>query len=169
MRSPGRLRFLVLAVLGLSGVMLGLSRWAGSGSIAWRDRPAGTEGKAAESGNDPESSEMDLSFYEMLGVPGSRSPDRGEDLKGSPSREAGEKGAYVVQALVTRSRDRAQRLQVRLEAAGLRVIVTQGHVGGELIHRVRVGRYRDRAVAEIVAKKIRESENLDPWVLKEAD
>ena len=149
--------------------MLGLARWAGSGSTGWRDRPAGAEEAPAESGSDPESTDMDLSFYKMLGVPGSGSSGRGEDLKGSPSREAGEEGAYVIQALVTRSRDRASRLQARLEATGLRVIVTQGHVGGELIHRVRVGRYRDRAVAEIVAKRIRESENLDPWVLKEAN
>ena len=169
MRAPGRMRFLVIAVLGLSGVMLGLSRWAGSGSMAWRERPASTEEEPAGARNDPKSTDMDLTFYKKLGVPGSRPSSRTEDLKGSPSREAGEEGAYVIQALVTRSRDRAERLQSRLVAAGLRVSVTQGHVGGEPIHRVRVGRYRDRAVAEIVAKRIRESENLDPWVLKEAN
>lgn len=149
--------------------MLGLARYVGSGAIAWRDRPAGAEGQPAVPGNSSESKGMDLTFWKMLGISGSRSPDRGEDLKAIPSGEAGEAGAYVIQALVTRSRDRAHKLRDRLEAAGLRAIVTQGHVGGELIHRVRVGRYRDRAVAEIVAKKIRKSENLEPWVLKETN
>jgi cell division septation protein DedD len=75
----------------------------------------------------------------------------------------------VIQALVTRSRDRAHRLRERLRGRGLQAVVSEGSVGGEVIYRVRVGRYRDRAVADLVARRIREAEDLDPWVLKEAD
>lgn len=163
------MRVLVLGVLGLAGVMLVMSRWAGSGGIPWRERSDPAEGRPSGGAAEPESTDMDLSFYKMLGTPGSRGADRDEELEATPKPESVDRGAYVIQALVTRSRERARRLRDRLEAAGFPVIVTEGHVGGELIHRVRVGRYRDRAVAEIVAGKIRESENLDPWVLKEAD
>jgi cell division septation protein DedD len=169
LKTAGRLRFLVLAVLTVAAGMLGLSRWVGSGAVPWRARSGGAEAPTPARGDALSQSGDDLTFYQTLGSADPRSADRGDDLAAAPGERADRSGAYVIQALVTRSRDRAHKLRERLRGGGLRVVVSEGSVGGEVIYRVRVGRYRDRAVADLVARKIREAENLDPWVLKEAD
>ncbi len=167
MTGEGRLRFLVLSVLGLAALMLAAARWAGHGSLPWRGSPEDAAGPPDGEDAAAGSVDMDLSFYKKLGVPRARGAEK-DLLQADPREDGDAAGAYVVQALVTRSRDRARRLSDRLRAKGMQAAVIEGNVGGEVIYRVRVGRYRDREVAEIVARRIRETEDLDPWVLQEA-
>lgn len=151
--------------------LVGTSRGnGGPGREAGREVQAGTPAEAGI----PALPAPDLTFYQALGrsqgapgvriVPGSGGGAPG--VSGGDDPAAG--GAYVVQALATRDGAAAGRLRSRLRARGLPAVLSEERVGDRVVYRVRVGRYRDRAVAEIVARRLREREGLDPWVLREA-
>ena len=153
---------LLLAVARLAGPALG----PGAGSVAERAGP----GEAEEGAAQPAAS--DLSFYSTLGRSRGGPDDapagplvRGSILPGRPETTPG--GAYVVQALATRDGAAARRLRDRLAARGLPAVLVEGKTADEVVYRVRVGRYRDRAVAESVARRLRDEQRLSPWVLRE--
>jgi cell division septation protein DedD len=113
---------------------------------------------------------MDLSFYKALGGGRAQTP-REPALSPAPRDEAAAApaGAYVVQALATRDGAAARRLRSRLAARGLPATLLESRDAQGPIFRVRVGRYRDRAGAEAVARRARAIPGLDPWVLRESE
>ncbi|MFQ5878478.1 MAG: SPOR domain-containing protein [Acidobacteriota bacterium] len=157
-----RLRFLVLAVAAVASLMVVASRWAGS---TVRRNGAGHPGTTSRAGLLAEAA-PDLTFYRALGRSRPLRSGPRQGIAGAPRDAA---GAWIVQALVTRDRARARALRQRLAARGLPASVARGRADGRTIYRVRVGRYRERSVADLVARRLRSEHGLDPWVLKEAD
>ncbi len=182
MTAAGRVRSLLAGVAVVAGLLVLASRWAGRapdpGPAPGADgAEEGGDGPPVRAGALPEAV-PDLSFYRTLESPGDRrgAPPPAEGnvpdavaprAPASPSGDPG--GAYVVQALATRDRAAARRLRDRLAARGLLVAVVEGRAAGGAVYRVRVGRYRERAAAEAVARGIRAAAGVSPWVLREAD
>jgi hypothetical protein len=166
---------LALRVAVVTALMVAASRWAGEAA-----RPRAPEGAAGapagESGGrertaDPAAG-MDLSFYGVLGGGRDAGAAGRPAVPPAPPAEPGEAaptGAWVVQALATRDEPLARRLRQRLAAGGLPATLVEGTDGSGRIWRVRVGRYRDRAGAEAVARRVRARHGLEPWVLQELD
>jgi cell division septation protein DedD len=160
--------------------MIVASRWAGRlavpegagrGSSASAARAPGA-GPPTEAGV-PIPATPDLTFYQTLG--GSRPSSGARNLPRDAAAPNGARGggepaggAYVVQALATRDGTLARRLRDRLRARGLPAVLSEERVAAGVVYRVRVGRYRDRPVAELVARRLRERDGLNPWVLREA-
>jgi cell division septation protein DedD len=166
---------LALRVAVTTGLMVAAGRWAGeaarTGAPETRAaRPAGDSG-AAEGAPDAAAG-MDLSFYGALsGARGAGAAARPapSSLPPAGAEETGPTGAWVVQALATRDERLARRLIRRLAGRGLPATLVEGTDGRNAIWRVRVGRYRDRAGAEAVARRVRAHHGLEPWVLQESD
>ena len=175
---PGRgVLSLLLAVAVVSAVLLAAARLAGpvlgprAGGPLEPATPAEPEDGARARTT---ASLSDLSFYATLEparpgqrVPPAAPPVRGSILPGRPATAPG--GAFVVQALATRDGAAARRLRDRLAARGLPAVLIEGTSAEEVVYRVRVGRYRDREVAESVARRLRDEQRLSPWVLQEDD
>ncbi len=168
MTRSGRMRFMIFSVAVVSTVMVVGSRWIGGDGPRARARGdhslSGSQTRAGLVGGKA----PDLSFYKALEQSKPASGGAADDLSENPSRDVAG-GAYVVQALVTRDRQKANRFRESLAALNLPVRISEGVVNGETVYRVRVGRYRDRSVAEIVSEKIRSSQGLDPWILRETN
>jgi len=174
------LRFLIGWVAVVATLLLAASRWAGRLASPGRLRggPDAVAGREARVGPPAEASipslpQSDLTFYQALGgpraAPGVRNvPDDGGAPGGAIEDGAVPGGAYVVQAVATRDGVVARRLCDRLRARGLPAVLSEERVSNTVVYRVRVGRYRDRSVAEIVARRIRARDGLNPWVLREA-
>jgi cell division septation protein DedD len=178
--SPGKgVLSLLLAVATLSALMLAASRLAGrvlgprAGRAVDRAEPGAPEDAGTGGATAAFTGASDLSFYSTLGParPGTGAPAtppvQGAAVPGRPEAPPG--GAYVVQALATRDGAAARRLRDRLAARGLPAVLVEGTAAGEAVYRVRVGRYRDREVAESMARRLRDQHRLTPWVLREED
>ena len=166
--------WLILGVLVVSGCLVSASRWVGR--FAAQDVKGRHAGSAAGPGRaGPGDATLlgvpmpDLTFYKILQSPsgvetGGGAPGRaGRDDESSPT--AG--GAYVVQALATRDAGQARRVRDRIASWGYPAVLVDEGAPGDVIYRVRVGRYRDRAVAEIVARRVRTELGVTPWILQE--
>jgi cell division septation protein DedD len=172
MSGERRLRSLILSVAVVVAVLLFASRWAGR---AGAPVPYGAAGDPA---GEPEAAHpvssagalldapTDLSFYRTLGA--TRPP---EELRHTvpprPSSSAAD--IFVVQVLATRDEALARRLRDGLVAGGFPAALSETRARGAGLFRVRVGRYRERAAAEGVARRLRAERHLDPWVLRESD
>jgi hypothetical protein len=185
MTPAGRVRALLLGVAVVAGLLVLASRWAGRAPEP--DPAAGTDG-APELGDGRDGATLkagalpeavpDLSFYRVLGSAGDRHAAPPTAGAGAPeaivprataTSPGNPGGAYVVQALATRDRAAARRLRDRLAARGLPAAVVEGRAGGSPVYRVRVGRYRERAAAEVVARRTRAVSGASPWVLRESE
>jgi len=171
--ESGRLRFLVVTVVGASLLLVLAARWTGrlaaGGDLAAGRRPH-SSGAATRAG----AGAPDLTFYRTLGAapaPGRRAAGAGAAepiLRPAPGDAVPAGTAYVVQALATRDESQARRLRDRLASRGMPAVVVEDDSGDTPIYRVRVGRWRERATAEALAGRLRSKEGLDPWVLQEA-
>ena len=74
--------------------------------------------------------------------------------------------SYIVQVLATRDARVARRMRERLAARGFPAIVREDRSGGQVVYRVRAGRYFTRAEADAAARVLHRS-HLSPWVLQE--
>jgi len=173
-----RVRFLAVAVLALSALLIVMSRQIGRGGAdtdsptrsgsADRDEGETRSGRAAAGA----AGVPDLSFYDTLGVTKSgrgsatTSPP-GSRLKGEVVEEA-PAGAYVIQVLATHDAAQARQVRQQVAALGLPARVIEAEAEGKTIYRVRVGSYRERRTAVAWAEKIEARIGLTPWVLQEA-
>jgi cell division protein FtsN len=178
-----RLGNLLLAVAGVSVILLVVSRWAGKagGGTGRGGADQDDETSAAQVGGVPDP--PDLSFYRALG-PGAR---KAATAPAGPARDAppialretpapavgaptvpGAHDTFVVQVLATRDRMQARRVRDRLAARGLATSVIAGSAGASPVYRVRVGPYRDRPGAESVVRRLRTERGLTPLILRQA-
>lgn len=176
MTRTERFRFLVIGATGLTALMIAGSRWVGRTT-----HPAGGEGEpaAARRGADLQAPSraaaadgaLDLSFYRELGRPslGAPQPEARGERVAPDDQDASPEGAYVVQALATKDPAQAGRLRDRLAGKGLPATIVEGRAGEVTVYRVRVGRYRDRVVAEALARRLRTEDGVNPWVLRESE
>jgi len=68
--------------------------------------------------------------------------------------------------LATRDAGVARRMRDRLAARGFPAVVLQDRSGGQVVYRVRAGRYQMREEADAAARVLRRI-RLRPWVLQE--
>lgn len=170
MTEGRRLRFLLVAVAGVSLLLLLAARWAGrlAGSdVAARHAQGGAAARADAAAGTP-----DLSFYRTLGAapaPGRKGGSAPSEpvLRPAPGDAVPSGSAYVVQALATRDERQAKRLRDRLAGRGLPATIVQDDSGELTVYRVRIGRWKERASAETVAARLREQDGLEPWVLQD--
>jgi len=73
-------------------------------------------------------------------------------------------GDVVIQVLVSSEEDKARQILDRLERSGFRAFLSPVTDGGRTLYRVRVGPFEQRAQAEEVAERLRESLNLETWI-----
>jgi sporulation related protein len=179
-----RLGNLLLAVAGLSALLVLASRWAGKGAgdPARGGADSGDGDLAAQGGGG--AGAPDLSFYRALGpsehrggsatvAPPKETPaialrEPQGPLPAAPGASAGH-DSFVVQVLATRDRTQARRVRERLAARGFVTSVIAGPDGARPVYRVRVGPYRDRPGAESVVRRLRAEHGLTPWILRQAD
>jgi len=171
--GAGRVRWLVVGVAVVSGCMVGALRWVGrlaAPGVEDRDaRPAGDPGPAGAGETSLLGAPMpDLTFYKTLQSPSRGDPGGAAGRAGASDRAAAPAGgAYVVQALATRDARQARRVRDRIASWGYPAAIVEEDGPGDVIYRVRVGRYRDREVAEIVARRVRSELGVTPWILQE--
>ena len=173
-----RLRRLVVSVLLLSGLFVVVARRVGRpepSAVAARTPADAAGGRAAgsDAGADRADAIGDLSFFQGLGklragatevAPGV--PRAGADRDGAGGPPS---AAWVVQAMATTDAAAARRLRDRLGRAGLAATIVEDHQPTRTAYRVRVGRYRDRSVAEVMARRLRDDYGLSPWILQDGD
>jgi cell division septation protein DedD len=176
--EAGRLRVLVIGVLGTAGLLVVASRWAGR-AMAPVDAvatppvaaalPGDTRGGAAGAATEAGAAAPvlpDLSFYRKLSATREGAGAVEAPLPGAAGAPA-PGGGWVVQALATRDAALARRMRDRIAGLGLPATLSRGAAGGGTIYRIRVGRYLERSVAETAARTLRTRLGLRPWVLRE--
>ncbi len=176
MTRTGRFRFLVIGAVALAALMIAGSRRLGrttnpEGPDAERaatrrtaERQAPARASALEGGGD-------LSFYKALARPAAGVSQTGATGEIAPDDEdRPPSGAWVVQALATRNPAQAARLRDRLAGKGLPATVIEGRAGVVPVYRVRIGRYRDRVVAEALVRRLKTEDGVvGAWVLRESE
>jgi len=172
-----RLRRLLVCVALLSGGLVVVSRWAGRAvppDVATQAAPGAAPGPAR--GADRPGVEADalgdLTFFQGLGKPRASAPEAAPGMPrntGARDATAPAASAWVVQAMATTDGPSARRLRDRLGRAGLPATIVEDRQAQRVAYRVRVGRYRDRSVAEVMAKKLRDEFGLTPWILPDGD
>ena len=176
MSPTGRLRFLLAGAGILFVLMVGVSRY-----LSRTVRPGRMESREvssrrtadvlppalAQAGPD---GPIDLSFYKALGRPagGTQASPPQENVP-SADEDRARGGAYVVLALATKDEAQARRLKERLAGRGVTATIAVGRLGDAPVYRVLIGRYRDRAAAEALARRLRSEQGLNPWVLRESE
>lgn len=163
-----RLRRLVVSVALLSGCFVVLSRRAG------RVEPPTVAARAPSGAGTEADAIGDLTFFQGLGKPRAGAAETAPAMP----RAAGDRdaagvapvaAAWVVQAMATTDAAAARRLRDRLGRAGLPATILEDRQATRVAYRVRVGRYRERPVAEVMAKRLREEYGLNPWILPDGD
>lgn len=87
------------------------------------------------------------------------------DTAALPDSDPSLTSGWIVQVRATTDRESADVLQAALARDGYPAFVVSADVEGQTWHRVRVGRYRDRADAEIVASRLdRRADVESTWV-----
>ncbi len=74
---------------------------------------------------------------------------------------------FVIQVLSTRERAKAEDVVQRLKAAGYATLMSTLEQDSQVMYRVRLGPYPNRAEADRVANKVRHGFKLDTWVTTE--
>lgn len=172
MSAGGSARTLLVAVLVTTAALVVAARWAGR--IAGRAVAEGTPARSGAPARADAAATPDLSFYRALGgaasAPGGRAsapPADGRALRPAPGDAVTPSGAYVVQVMATRDERQADRLHDRLSRRGYASSIDVEEKPGGSIYRVRIGRWKERAPADAMAKTLRDKEGLEPWVLQE--
>jgi hypothetical protein len=172
-RVPGsrRGRKLFVAVALTSLVLLGLVRLVGRAAQEQAGKLEARDGEAADAL--PQDAAMvpdDLSFYKRLGTapPGRKGAPPDASLKLGPGDLSSSAGVFVVQVLATGDEAQAKRVREGLARKGFPAAALEDDSGPNVLWRVRVGRWKDRAPAETTAEKIRTQTGLEAWVLREA-
>lgn len=80
-----------------------------------------------------------------------------------PSGEAAGE-SFVIQVFVSREEDQAKKVRQQLVADGLKAFLSPVDVGGQTMHRVRIGPFTRRDRAESVARNVKRKFRLDTWV-----
>lgn len=73
-------------------------------------------------------------------------------------------GDVVIQVLVSSEEGKAREVLDRLRDNGFRAFLSPVADGGRTLYRVRVGPFEEKAEAERVAERLRESLNLETWI-----
>lgn len=73
-------------------------------------------------------------------------------------------GDLVIQVFSSISLQQAKEVTSRLKKAGYRAFLSPVTVGGQVMHRVRIGPFEQHSEAERVADQIRKSFKLDTWI-----
>lgn len=73
-------------------------------------------------------------------------------------------GDLVIQVFSSISLQQAEAVTSRLKKAGYRAFLSPVKVGGQVMHRVRIGPFEQPSEAERVAGQIRKSFKLDTWI-----
>jgi len=170
--NPARsTRGLILGVAITTVALVAASRWAGRAARPGPDGGTPEPDAALAEPGAPAEAGVDFSFYRTLGGgrPGGSRETAGLPAGAPPPGDPPPAGAFVVQALATRDGRAARRLRDRLAAQGMPATLVEAGDADGPIFRVRVGRYRDRARAEAVARRVREAHGLESWVLRESE
>ena len=93
-------------------------------------------------------------------VPATKLPARAE----SDAPTAGRPGVWVIQVHALRNRDAASSIVKRLIAKGYPAFLPNPPKGEPSIYRVQIGRYKDRAEADLVARRLAKEEQLRPEI-----
>jgi DedD protein len=93
-------------------------------------------------------------------VPATKLPARAE----SDTPTAGRPGVWVIQVHALRNRDAAGSIVKRLIAKGYPAFLPNPPKGEPSIYRVQIGRYKDRAEADLVARRLAKEEQLRPEI-----
>ncbi len=73
-------------------------------------------------------------------------------------------GSVIIQVFASPSRDEAEKVRVRLRKGGEKAYLSPTLVSGKTLYRVRVGPFKKRERAIVVAAKIERTYELDTWV-----
>ena len=93
-------------------------------------------------------------------VPAIKPPAHAE----SDAPTAGRPGVWVIQVHALRNRDAASSIVKRLIAKGYPAFLPNPPKGEPSIYRVQIGRYKDRAEADLVARRLAKEEQLRPEI-----
>lgn len=85
-----------------------------------------------------------------------------EDVDAQPA----EAGGLVIQVFSTDNYEQAQQVLEQLRGGGLPAFLSPVEVSDRTMHRVRVGPYSERARAEQIAQRVRETYQLDTWITR---
>lgn len=166
----------VSVVIFLCGVLVGRGvqarRPAQADRVAAEPPPAAPADAAEASGADsgagtltyPKRLESDTPVAEHLAPPPAVTPPAREPAAASAATE---KDGWVVQVAALRDRDAALAIVKRLTAKGYPAFVLDPTPGSPApVHRVRVGRYADRAEAERVSRRLEREEQFKPLITR---
>lgn len=84
--------------------------------------------------------------------------------KSSAGAPAIPKGSYVIQVFSSPDQAQAERIRGKLTGGGQKAYLSPIDRGGRTMYRVRIGPFKTRADAQVVADKVRKGYKLDTWV-----
>jgi DedD protein len=84
--------------------------------------------------------------------------------KSSAATPAIPKGAYVIQVFSSPDQTQAERIRGKLVGGGQKAYLSPIDRGGRTMYRVRIGPFKTRSDAQVVADKVRKGYKLDTWV-----
>jgi cell division protein FtsN len=156
--------------------LLALAFWAGR----WFERqlsPAGPAGGQESSAytSQSEPKAEDLTFFDALGGSGSAAePHREAGAKATRAEAAtsvaespvARSGPFFVQVFAGRDRDAAEEVVRSLRSRGYPVAVEGEREGQGTLFKVRVGGYRDRAEALVMADRLQREGQAGAWVTR---
>ena len=74
------------------------------------------------------------------------------------------KGSYVIQVFSSPDQAQAERIRTQLTGGGQKAYLSPISRGGRTMYRVRIGPFKTRGDAQVVADKVRKGYKLDTWV-----
>jgi DedD protein len=74
------------------------------------------------------------------------------------------KGSYVIQVFSSPDQAQAERIRGKLAGGGQKAYLSPIDRGGRTMYRVRIGPFKSRGDAQVVADKVRKGYKLDTWV-----
>ena len=180
MTGPPSVKRLLVQVVIVSGLMVGLARWAGRGTGTGSGGVAPPVDPTGEAAPGTMSLPGDLTFYKSLGsgkpappptggLPSDSRTNNNDDARLPSTPAQAGNGAFVVQALATRDPAAARRLKSRLASRGFPAVVQEDRTETAVVYRVRAARYRTRAEAESAVQVLRRDLHLTAWILQEGD
>jgi cell division septation protein DedD len=167
----------VSVVIFLCGVLVGRGVQAGRPDQADRAAAApppaapadaaGAAGAGTGTLTYPERLESDKPVAEQLAPPPAVTPPPPKTHEPAAASAATGEDGWVVQVAALRDRDAALAIVKRLTAKGYPAFVLDPTPGSPApVHRVRVGRYADRAEAERVSRRLEREEQFKPLITR---
>ncbi len=115
----------------------------------------------------PKRLESDTPVAEQLAPPPAVTPPPPPAREPAAASAATEEDGWVVQVAALRDRDAALAIVKRLTAKGYPAFLLDPTPGSPApVHRVRVGRYADRAAAERVSRRLEREEQFKPLITR---